>query len=164
MDLLENIWSGITSFIQNATADKWFIYLAIFLIVIDIFTVTDMPTFIAYLLITFVVYRHLPGPVLLRLTLSVLVFFALIFLYYFVWGKFKQYIVDKFFAKDVIKSGVEALIGEAGVIRVIDGIQSAQIHGDIYPLADTVPYPDGKSFVVKGVENGMIVPDFTSEE
>ncbi len=159
--MIESIWNGIVDFVQNATADRWFIYLGIFLIVIDIFVKTDLPTFAAYLLFTFVVYRHLPGPVIVRLTVSVIVFFAFVFLYYFVWGKFKQMIVDKFFAKDVMKSGAEALVGEAGIIRVIDGIQSAQIHGDIYPLHEPVTFPDGTPFVVKHVENGMIVPEFS---
>ena len=162
--MFESVWDGIVDFIQNATADKWFIYLGIFLIVIDIFVKSDLPTFAAYLLFTFVIYRHLPGPIILRLTISVIVFFALVFLYYYAWGKFKQMIVDKFFARDVIKSGPDALIGETGIIRVIDGIQSAEIHGDIYPLCEPVIYPDGTPFRVKKIENGMVVPEFVSTD
>ena len=160
MEIVDKIKDGIAGFFQAGTADKWFIYLAIFLMVIDLFLSTDLPTFISYLLLTFVVYRHLPGPVLLRLTLSVLVFFALVFLYYYVWGKFKRYVVDNFFAKDVIKSGMESLIGEQGMIRVIDGVQAAKIQGDLYPLISPVPYGDGTPFVVKGVDGGMIIPEF----
>lgn len=160
MGFLSNIWNGIVDFIQAGTADRWFIYLAIFLIVIDIFTSTDLPTFISYILLTFVVYRHLPGNIIVRLTLSVLVFFSFVFLYYFVWGNFKRFIVDNLFAKDVIKSGMESLVGEPGTIRVVDGIQAAKVQGDIYPLAAPVPYGDGTPFVVKAVEGGMIIPDF----
>ena len=140
--------------------DIWLLGIAIFLILIDVFISSDLPTFIAYILFSVLAFRHMPGHIMFRLCVSVIVFFALVFLYYYVWYKFKKYFVDKWFAKDIMKTGMEALIGEHGTVRIIDGVQAAQIRGDLYTFSEHVPYEDGREFIVKAIENGAIVAEF----
>ena len=131
--------------------------------VIDIFFASDLPTFISYLLFTIVIFRHLPGHIIIRLTLSVIVFFGFVFIYFYFWSRLKTYILDKLFSRDVIKTGMDSLIGETGTVRVVDGIQAAKIRGDIYSFVEAVPHGDGTPFTVKAVEGGMIVPEFSPE-
>ena len=141
--------------------DKWLLLGALLLILIDLFFSSDLPTFIAFVLVTIWFYRRLPAwHILLRLSICVVVFFVLVFIYYFIWNKFKKHIIDKWFAKDLIRTGVDALVGETGTVRIIDGVQAAKIHGDLYSFVKPVSYADGTSFTVKAVENGMIVPEF----
>lgn len=161
MLIIDSIPEYIENFIDAAISDKWLIYIAIFLMVIDFFISTDIPTFISYVLLTIVIFRHLPGNIFVRLTVSVFVFFAFVFLYYFAWGRIKVFLIDKVFAKDKMKTGMDSLIGEIGEIRIIDGVQAAKIHGDIYPLFEPVPYGDGTHFTVIGVNGGTIIPDFS---
>ncbi|SFU79897.1 NfeD family protein [Butyrivibrio sp. INlla21] len=71
--------------------------------------------------------------------------------------------MDKWFAKTIIKTGIEGLIGESGVVREVDGIKAAKIHGDLYSFAESVPFEDGTPFVVKGVDGGTIIPEFKNQ-
>lgn len=163
LDFFQNIWSHVGGFFTDVTSDRWLIYLAIFLMVIDIFFSSDLPTFVSYLLFTIVIFRHLPGHIILRLTLSVFVFFGFVFIYFYFWSRLKTYILDKLFSRDVIQTGMDSLIGETGTVRVVDGIQAAKIRGDIYSFVEEVPYGDGTPFTVKSIEGGMIVPEFSAD-
>lgn len=145
--------------------DGWLLLIGLFLILADIFFSSDYPTFLSFILFTIVICRQLSGwHIMLRMSAGIIIFFIFVFLYYFVWMKFKKNFVDTWFAKDIMTSGIDALVGEKGTVRIIDGVQAAKIHGDLYPFHEAIQQEDGTPFIVKEIRGGMIVPQFLPEE
>lgn len=145
--------------------DGWLLLIGLFLILIDIFFSSDYPTFLSFILFTVVICRQLSGwHIMLRLSAGIVIFFLFVFLYYFVWMKFKKHFVDTWFAKDIMRNGIDALVGEMGTVRIIDGVYAAKIHGDLYPFHEPVQQQDGTPFIVKDIKGGTIVPEFLLSE
>lgn len=133
------------------------VIIGIILILLDIFFITDLPTVIAILLFSYAFYLKLNFEPLINITIT-LVFFLLFFiLYTSFWRKLKEFIVDKWFAKDVYKAGVDNLPGHEGTVKVIDGTKVAIIDGDVYAFFQDYNLPEATKFTVKEVKDGKII-------
>ncbi|MGD8113318.1 MAG: hypothetical protein ACQEWA_00285 [Sphaerochaetaceae bacterium] len=139
------------------TITGYLITAGILLMLIDIFFRTDVPTYIAYLLFSYALFRVIKLNLLVSLIVTILFFFLLLLFHNFIWNATIQRLTDRFFAKDKYIAGVEGLAGEKGVAKMIDGTFYASIHGDLYLFADDVDISEGESFTVKEVVDGKII-------
>ena len=136
------------------------LYLVLFgiiMMLVDIFFKTDIPTFIAYILFSVVFFINIPLHILLRVILTLIFFFILILFHYFLWNKTIQFLVNRFFAKDIFIAGVDGLIGSKGKVRVIENKKLASINGDLYKFYENIPLEDGDDFIVVTIKDGCII-------
>lgn len=133
------------------------ILIGIILLLVDIFFASDIPTFAAILLFCFVFFRILPFGLLVNIILTILFFFVLLIVYVTLWKKVESVIVDKWFAKDRFRAGVEGFPGKKGFVKTIDGEKYACIDGDLYAFYENYPLADQEEFTVKEVYDGKIV-------
>lgn len=135
------------------------VIIGIILILLDIFFFTDLPTVFAILLFSFAFYNTLNYEPLINITLTLVFFLFFFILYVSFWRKAKEYIVDKWFAKDVYKAGVYNLPGREGSVKIIEGKKVAIIDGDVYAFFKEYNISESEKFIVKEVKDGKIVID-----
>src|SRR5690554_4636258 len=100
----------------------YLILIGILLIIIDLFFQSDLPTYIALVLFSTAFFMLVVNfNIILRLIFSVLFFLVLIVIHHYVWKTTVLLLVDKLFAKDRYKAGIEGLVGNTGIVRIIDG-------------------------------------------
>lgn len=139
------------------SVELYAVLIGIILLLIDIFFASDIPSFIGILLFCFAFYKLLPFHFLVNIIITILFFFAILVIYITLWKKAKSLLVDKFFAKDKYKAGVEGLAGIKGVVRIVKGEKFAEINGDLYSFYEDYPVLEKDVFVVKEVKEGKIV-------
>ena len=137
--------------------NTFLILIGVILILVDIFFASDLPTFIALLLFTYVFFRILPFHLLYRIILTILFFAILLIVYIAAWRKVVSIVVDKWFAKDKYRAGASGFPGKTGIIKVVDDKKYAQIDGNLYALFEDYPLNNGDGFLVKELKDGKII-------
>ena len=137
--------------------EGYLILIGIILILIDNFVVSDLLTFLALLLFSYVFYRFLPFTLLVKIILTILFFMVLLVTYLTIWRRLETIFVDKFFAKDKYRAGVYGLPGKQGYVRTVEGEKFACIDGDLYAFHEECLLPDEAEFTVKEVKDSKIV-------
>ncbi len=92
--------------------------IAAILMLIDIFFASDIPTHIAYILVTINIIKEFDVPWLYKILMGLIIWFGLILFHYFLWRKVLEKINDRFIAPSIHKGGIEGLVGETGVIGI----------------------------------------------
>ncbi len=133
------------------------VIIGIILILLDIFFLTDLPTVIAIFLFSFAFYNSLNFDPLMKLTFAIVFFLFFFILYVSFWKKIKEYVIDKWFAKDVYKAGVFNLPGREGTVKIIEGRKVAIIDGDVYAFYEDYNISESDKFTVKEIKDGKIV-------
>ena len=114
------------------TINEILIVSAIILVLIDIFFVSDLPTHIAYIIITFTIAKEIDVPILYQLLFGVLIWFALVVFHYTFWRKVIEKINDKFISPRKHIGGIKGLIGKEGLIKEVEGKQFIFINDELY--------------------------------
>ncbi len=135
------------------------ILIGVILILIDIFISSDWPTFIAILLFCFAFFQVLQIQLIYRIIFTILFFFAILTVYITVWQKIKDYLIDKWFAKDKYNVGVYGFAGKKGTVKIVNGVKYALVNGDLYPFYQECPLEDQAVFVIREVKDGKICID-----
>lgn len=135
------------------------ILIGVILILIDIFISSDWPTFIAILLFCFAFFQVLQIQLIYKIIFTILFFFAILTIYITVWQKIKDYLIDKWFAKDKYNAGVYGFAGKKGTVKIVNGVKYAFVNGDLYPFYQECPLEDQAVFVIKEVKDGKICID-----
>ena len=112
---------------------------------------------IAIVLFSIALYINLNYEPLINITITLVFFFIFFVLYVSFWKKAKEFIIDKWLAKDVYKAGVYNLPGHEGSVKIIDGKKVAIIDGDVYAFFEDYNISESEKFIVKEVKDGKIV-------
>ena len=118
--------------ILGMTINEILIVSAIILILADIFFASDVPTHIAYLLLTFTFAKEIDMPILYQIGFGVLIWFALVVLHYTIWRKVIEKINDKYIAPRKHTGGIEGFIGKEGVIKEVEGNKFILVNDELY--------------------------------
>src|SRR5688572_24182289 len=97
------------------------VLLAIILILIDIFFVSDLPTHIAYIPLTFTITKEFKLPILYQVVIGLLVWGILVTFHYFIWRKILEKISDRIIAPKKHEESIEGFIGQEGLIKELEG-------------------------------------------
>lgn len=105
---------------------------AFILILVDIFLSNELPTHIAYVILTTVFTIYLHQSIIHSIFLGVLIWLVLVVFHYTIWRKLLERFHDKILAPRKHVGGIEGLIGEEGMIITLEGNQFIQINEDLY--------------------------------
>ena len=121
--------SGILPFLSST---ETLISIALILILIDIFFLSDIPTMVAYGVLAYAFGRELPFDILYQIVGGLLIFFLLIACHYLFFKNLLQNIANKYIAPDKYKQHTEAIIGKEGTIEIIEGTPAVRVEGNLW--------------------------------
>ncbi len=130
---------------------------ALILLVIDIFFVSDIPTHIAWVLVTVTLAKEINVPILYQILLGVVIWFALVVFHYTLWRKVIEKINDKFIAPTKHQTGIQHLMGQKGVITNIDGKLLLLINEELHPFKTDKQVHEGEIYVVQSSESNYLI-------
>ena len=84
------------------------------LMVMDFFVPNDVPTFLAYILLSFLVFYNIDVDLLYRLLFAIVAFFILLAFHFTIWTKIVQKFINKFISPTKHQDGPQGLIGLVG--------------------------------------------------
>jgi len=129
--------------------------LALLLLILDAFLVTEITTVIAYILVATALVQNLDISLIYQLIIGSSLFGILLLLHFVVWKETLQNFMNSKVAPDIFVSGQERLIGKKGVIVTLDSSVMVRIEDELVPVIN-----EGKNFsendevLVEGVVEG----------
>jgi membrane protein implicated in regulation of membrane protease activity len=112
------------------------ILIAIILMLVDIFVPTDITTFIAYIIFSYLVAHNIHVPLLYQIIFGILAWWAMVALHYYVFRKYIRMLTDRFIAPTKIKSGIGMHYGKTGQVKVIEDTLMFQVEDEVYPFTE----------------------------
>ncbi len=129
---------------------------AFLLVMIDFFIQSDLPTHVAYVLVTFVVARLVPAHLLYKIMAGVCVWFALVGFHYLFWRNVLKEVSNRFIAPNRHADISDRLVGAVGEIKEVEKKRMVSIEGDLWPVADESVAENGIKVKVMAVEDGAL--------
>jgi membrane protein implicated in regulation of membrane protease activity len=108
------------------------ILLAIILLLVDIFIPTEVTTFIAYIIFSYLIAHNIDVPILSQIIVGLVSWWAMVALHYYIFRKYIRMLTDKFIAPTKIKSGIESHFGKVGEVQLIENKLMFQIEDELY--------------------------------
>lgn len=130
---------------------------ALILIVADIFFASDIPTHLAYILITFTITKEVNLHILYQLLIGILIWFALVVFHYFIWRKVIEKINDKFIAPNKHIGGLQGFIGQEGIIKEIEGVKFLYINDEIHHFETDKKIIIGNKYIVLNIKSNKLI-------
>ncbi|NOQ26672.1 MAG: hypothetical protein GQ564_15035 [Bacteroidales bacterium] len=146
--------------IFGMTINEILVVLALFLIVIDIFFASDVPTHVAYVLLTIRFAKEIDMSILYQLLFGVLIWFALVAFHYTLWRKVIEKINDKFISPRKHTGGIDGLVGKEGIIKEVEGEIFISIHDELHQFeteTDKEVKVGDKCIVLKTKSNRLLI-------
>ena len=108
--------------------------IAVILILIDIFFLTDILIILAAAIISFAIAKDIPMSLLYQIIIGLLTFFSALIIYYLGFKKFIQTVTNRFIAPTNYKEFKSAIEGKTGVIEKIDVNTMIRFNGELWDL------------------------------
>ena len=143
--------------ILGMTINEMLIVFAIILILVDIFFVSDIPTHLAYIILTFTFAKEIKMPILYQILFGVLIWFALVVFHYIIWRKVIEKINDKLIAPRKHTGGFEGFIGKEGVIKEVEGEKYIFINDEIHQFETDKEIIIGYKYKVLNIKSNKLL-------
>jgi len=143
--------------ILGMTINEILIVSAIILILVDIFFNSDIPTHIAYIILTFTFAKEIDMPILYQILFGILIWVALVVFHYLVWRKIIEKINDKFIAPNKHIGGLEGFIGQEGIIKEIEREKFFFINDEIHQFETEKEIQIGNKYVVINIKSNKLI-------
>lgn len=143
--------------ILGMTINEILIISAIILILVDIFFNSDIPTLIAYIILTFTFAKEIDMPILYQILFGILIWFALVVFHYLVWRKVLEKINDKFIAPSKHIGGLEGFIGKEGIIKEIEGEKFLFINDEIHQFETEKEVETGTKYIILKIKSNKLI-------
>jgi membrane protein implicated in regulation of membrane protease activity len=140
------------------------VILALVLFLIDIFFQSDIATHAAYVLIALAIAYWAPVHILFRIIIGVVAWAILVWVHYSLWRHIVTHFVNHVIAPTRYRSGAQALIGEAGTIKEINGQKMVSAQGDLWPFECEIDLPNGAPVRIVGAKSGVLRVDIAKED
>jgi membrane protein implicated in regulation of membrane protease activity len=131
--------------------------LALILILIDIFFVSDIPTHIAHILITIAIVKNINDYFLYQVLYGLLILFSLVIFHYFIWRKILEKINDQYISPRKHIDGYQALVGKAGIIHDFDGKLAILVGEEVFQFQSETPVNAGEMHIIKSINSSIVV-------
>jgi membrane protein implicated in regulation of membrane protease activity len=132
------------------TLNETLLIIALIGISVDFFLQLEFPTFVAYAALDWIALRSVELPWLVEIGLALLFGVALIAFHYAVWRKLLGRFANRVIAPDRYKSSADRVIGQTGVIRLIEGRVMVSVDGDLWPTTSDAPLSGGEQVRIAG--------------
>jgi membrane protein implicated in regulation of membrane protease activity len=130
--------------------------LALILILIDIFFVSDIPTHLAHFLITIAIVKNINDYFLYQVLYGLLILFSLVIFHYFVWRKILEEINDRFISPRKHIDGYQGLVGKTGIIQDFDGKLAILVGEEIFQFHSDSPVNVGETHTIKSINSSTV--------
>ena len=129
--------------------------LALLLLILDVFLVSEITTVIAYILVATALVQNLEISLIYQLIIGSSLFGILLLLHFVVWRKTLQNFMNTKVAPDIFVSGQERLIGKKGVIVTLDSSVMVRIEDELVPVINEGNiFSEDDEVIVEGVVDG----------
>lgn len=139
------------------TINEILVVSALILILVDIFFNSDIPTQLAYIILTFLFAKEIDLPILYQVLFGILIWVALVVFHYLVWRKAIEKINDKFIAPSKHVGGLEGFIGQEGVIKEIEGKKFLFINDEVHQFETDKEIQIGNTYVVLNMRLNKLI-------
>ena len=139
------------------TINEVLILSAAILLLIDIFFNSDIPTHIAYIILTFTFAKEIDMPILYQVLFGILIWVALVVFHYLVWRKAIEKINDRFIAPSKHIGGLEGFVGQEGVVKEIEGVKFLYINDELHQFETEKEIQIGNKYVVLSIKSGKLI-------
>ena len=143
--------------ILGMTINEILIVSAIILILVDIFFASDIPTHIAYIILTFTFAKEIDMPILYQILFGILIWVSLVAFHYLVWRKVIEKINDKFIAPSKHIGGLEGFIGQEGIIKEIEGEKFFFINDEVHQFETDKKITIGNKYIVLNIKSNKLI-------
>lgn len=143
--------------IFGMTINEILIVSAIILILVDIFFASDVPTHLAYIILTFTIAKEIDMPILYQFLIGILIWVALIIFHYAIWRKVIEKINDKLIAPSKHKGGLDGFIGKEGIIKEVEGEKYIFINDEIHQFETEKEIQIGNKFIVLNIKSNKLI-------
>ncbi|MBO0321553.1 hypothetical protein J0X14_04520 [Muricauda sp. CAU 1633] len=113
------------------------LFTVLILILVDIFLAYEVPTHVAYILLTVIIVLTLDGGPVHKILLGGLLWFGFLVFHYLVWRRLIEKIHDKIIAPQRHTGGIEGLIGKSGIVKEIGGTKFILVNEELYEFENT---------------------------
>jgi membrane protein implicated in regulation of membrane protease activity len=131
--------------------------LALIFFLVDIFFLSDFPTFIAYVLTTTAAVINTRISFLYQILFGLIFIFILVAFHYLLWKKVLQKINSKFISPRKYIGGYEGLVGKYGVIKNIEGRLVIAIGEEIFQFETQNDVREGESYLIKDIKSSNLI-------
>ena len=133
------------------------IVVAIILILVDIFFASDIPTHIAYVLLTLTFVKEIDTPILYQILFGLIIWSTLIVFHYLIWRKIIEKINDKIIAPTIHRGGFDGFVGKEGVVKEIDGKQLISINDELHQFETEKEVIIGKKYKILNTNSNKLI-------
>lgn len=127
------------------------------LILLDIFLTYELPTHIAYILLTAFIVIKIERSIVSSIFLSVFIWFGFIVFHYAVWRKLLEKFHDNILSPRKHTGGIDALVGKKGVIKEIEGNQFIEIDKELYQFESENVVLVGYTYKVEKIDSNKLL-------
>ncbi len=128
--------------------NHYLLLLSLSLLLIDVAIVSEIPSWIAIGLISYVAVDVIDLSWEYSIPLYIAIFMALMLFYYLIWRRLVEKIVDRFIAPEQFKSRHDGIIGKPAEIIEIDGKNFARVDGEIFSFEYDGDIEKGKTYKI----------------
>ncbi|MDP7254961.1 MAG: hypothetical protein QGF00_35525 [Planctomycetota bacterium] len=139
------------------TINEILIVSAIILILVDIFFASDLPTHLAYIIVTFTLAKEIDMPILYQILFGILIWIALVVFHYTIWRKVIEKINDKLIAPSKHKGGLDGFIGKEGIIKEVEGEKYIFINDEIHQFETDKEVTIGNKYLVLNIKSNKLI-------
>ena len=143
--------------ILGMTTNEILIVSAIILIIIDIFFNSDIPTHIAYIILTYTFAKEIDMPILYQILFAILIWVSLVVFHYLVWRKVVEKINDKFIAPSLHIGGIEGFVGQEGIIKESEGKKFLLINDEIHQFETDKEVKTGNKYIILKIKSNKFI-------
>lgn len=143
--------------ILGMTINEILIVSSIILILVDVFFNSDIPTHIAYIILTFTFAKEIDMPTLYQILFGILIWVALVVFHYWVWRKVLEKVNDQFISPSKHIGGIEGFIGQEGIIKEIEGEKFIFIHDELHQFETDKEVQNGNKYKVVSTKSNKLI-------
>jgi membrane protein implicated in regulation of membrane protease activity len=99
---------------------------------------------------------YVPAPVLVKVIAGVACWMGLASGHFWIWRNFIERFTDHVLAPTRFRQGADAVVGQTGQVRVIDGRRMVAVQGDLWVFEGPEDLPDGARVQVVGQNEGTL--------
>lgn len=143
--------------IFGMTINEILIVSAIILILVDIFFASDLPTHLAYIIVTFTIAKEIDMPILYQILFGILIWVSLVVFHYTIWRKVIENINDKLIAPRKHKGGLDGFIDKEGIIKEVEGEKYIFINDEIHQFETDKEITVGNKYKVLNIKSNKLI-------
>ena len=126
------------------------------LVILDLFILSDVPTQVAYVLLSWAICVQFDQPVLVQVLIGVVAWIGLVLFHYMVWRGLLERVAKKV-APARYTSGPDRLKGKRGLIKFIEGQSLISVEGELHKFESGVPVRGGETVTVIAQRDGYLI-------